>query len=468
MSGFSVSGGRRPKSANQKQLHLLRFDRGPCVAILLLLTVPAAANSLEYTSGPSIASSLPTNGDPAGIRKSLADRGVTFNLTYINDVLANVRGGARRGVIDQGRLDGALTLDLEKLAGLSGLSVYGNFFQIHNTGRIRRDYVGGINTIAAIEAVPTTRLWELWLEQKFWNGKASIKVGQLAADTEFYAANISSLFLQSDWPTIAAANLPSGGPAYPLSTPGVRLKIDPTDHVSLLAAVFNGDPAGPGEGDEQLRNRHGLNFRTSDPPFVMAEAQFRTNHGKEDSGLARTIKLGGWAHFGDFEDQRFADDGTVMADPSGSGEPLVRKRNWGVYGIIEQQVYRPKGGDAESGISLFSRVSFSPSDRNPIDFFADGGIIFAGMVPGRPDDKFGASVMYARVSDSVRAFDRDPTAFSAAPGVIHDYEMNLELTYSAQIVPGWTVQPVLTYVWHPGGGDWPDALVVGGRSIWRF
>jgi porin len=90
------------------------------------------------------------------------------------------------------------------------------------------------------------------------------------------------------------------------------------------------------------------------------------------------------------------------------------------------------------------------------------------MVPGRPDDKFVASILYARVSDSVRAFDRDPAAFSAVPGVIHDYEMNLEFTYSAQIVPGWTVQPVLTYVWHPGGGDWPDALVVGGRSIWRF
>jgi porin len=468
MSRFNVSGGHRLRYANQKQSHLWTVDLAAGITVLLLLTAPAAANPLDYTGGPSIASSLPANGDPAGIRKSLADRGVTFNLTYINDVLGNVQGGARRGFIDQGRLDGALTIDFEKLAGLRGLSAYGNFFQIHNTGRIRRDYVGGINTIAAIEAVPATRLWELWLEQKFWDGKASIKVGQLAADTEFFGSTISSLFLQSDWATITAANLPSGGPAYPLSTPGVRLKIDPTDHVSLLAAVFNGDPAGPGEGDEQLRNRHGLNFRTNDPPFVIAEAQLRTNHRKEDTGLARTIKLGGWAHFGNFEDQRFADDGTMLADPSGSGEPMVRKKNWGIYGVAEQQIYRPKGGDAESGISLFGRVSYSPSDRNPINFFADGGIIFAGMVPGRPDDKFGASILYARVSDSVRAFDRDLAAFSAVPGVIHDYEMNLEFTYSAQIVPGWTVQPVLTYVWHPGGGDWPDALVVGGRSIWRF
>ena len=192
-----------------------------------------------------------------------------YGLEYTNDVLSNVRGGLRTGTIDQGKLHGILTVDFGKLAGWNGLSGFANFFQIHNTGRIRRDYVGGINTIAAIEAVPTTRLSEVWLEQKFANGKASIRVGQLAADAEFFYSELSTMFLQSDWPTIAALNLPSGGPAYPLSTPGARLKIDPDKDVSLLLAVFNGDPAGPGvEGDEQLRNRHGLNFRVSDPPLV--------------------------------------------------------------------------------------------------------------------------------------------------------------------------------------------------------
>ena len=63
--------------------------------------------------------------------------------------------------------------------------------------------------------------------------------------------------------------LPSGGAAYPLSTPGVRLKVEPIKNVSLLLAVLNGDPAGPGPGDEQLRNRYGLNFRVTDPPFVI-------------------------------------------------------------------------------------------------------------------------------------------------------------------------------------------------------
>jgi porin len=423
------------------------------------------------TPTESIAKALPNNGDPSGIRKWLAERGVFYSEIYTNDVLANVQGGLRRGTIDQGKLESILAVDLGKLAGLQGLSFFANTFLIHNTGRIRRDYVGGINTIAAIEAVPTGRLSELWLEQKFLGGAASVRFGQLAADAEFFFSDLSAAtFLQSDWPTITASNLPSGGPAYPLSTPGVRLKVDPAKDVSLLLAVFNGDPAGAGPGgtDAEIRNHYGLNFRVNDPAFIIGEAQFRTNQAKADTGLARTLKFGAWGHLGEFHDHRFANDGTLLADPAGSGVPAGRRGNWGVYGIIDQQLYRPKGGDALSGISVFSRVSVSPSDRNPIDFYVDGGIVFAGMIPGRPFDRFGASFIYSRFSDSLRAFDQDQIAFSGVPGVVRDYEANLELTYVAQIIPGWTVQPVVTRVWHPSGGESPNATVMGVRSIWRY
>ena len=417
---------------------------------------------------PSIATSLPYNGDPAGTRKWLGQRGVIYGLEYTNDVLSNVRGGTRTGTIDQGKLQGILTVDFGKLAGWNGLTMFANFFQIHNTGRIRRDYVGGLNTIAAIEAVPTTRLSELWFEQSFAGGKASLKVGQLAADTEFFFSELSTMFLQSDWPTIAAVNLPSGGAAYPLSTPGIRLKVDPVKNVSLLLAVLNGDPAGPGPGDEQLRNRYGLNFRVSDPPFVIGEVQFQRNMGKNDEGLASTLKLGGWRHLGQFDDQRFAVGGTLLADPAGSGVAVKHRGNNGLYAVIDQQLYRPKGGDSQSGISVFSRMSISPSDRNLIDTYIDGGIVFADLIPQRPHDRFGASVIYAKFSDSVRAFDRDTVLFTGMPTPIRDYETNLELTYVAQIVPGWTVQPNLQFIWHPSGDATKNATVVGARSLWRY
>ena len=449
-----------------------------CGALAMLVLIAFVDASGKYataeevsangTTLPSIATSLPYNGDPTGLRALMAAYGVTFDLFYFNDVLGNVNGGLRRGFIDQGLLEYDMTVDLGKLIGWRGLTFYTNGFLIHNTGQILRDYVGGINSIATIEAMPTGRLSELWVQQSFWNGGASLRAGQLTSDVEFFLAEAALMFLQADWP-IMDADLPSFGPIYPLSTPGVRVKVDPNEHISVLAAVFNGDPAGPGEGDPQLRNKYGVNFRLKDPPFVIAEAQFRNNQGKTDTGLATTLKFGAWAHFGKFDDNRLADDGTLLADPDGSGRPLKRRTDNGVYGVFEQQLYRPQGGDARSGITLFGLASGSPQDRNLINFWFQTGIGFAGIIPSRPEDKVGAILEYSRYSNSVRAFEQDQIAFTGIPEVIQDYEANLELNYLYQIVPGWTVQPVLTYVWHPNGGESAvDALVIGARSIWHY
>jgi porin len=417
---------------------------------------------------PSVATSLQQNGDPTGVRNWLSGRGVTYTLIYTNDVLSNVSGGTKRGTIDQGKLEGQLTVNLEKLVGWQDLTFYANGFQTHNTGRIRRDYVGGLNTIAAIEAAPSTRLSELWLERKFLNGAASFRIGQLAADSEFFFSDLSSMFLQQDWPTITAVNLPGGAPAYPLSTPGARVKFDYGKDASFLLAVFNGDPAGPCAGDPDTCNRYGLNFRLRDPAFIIGEAQFKSNQGKDDSGLARTLKVGAWRHLAQFADRRTANDGTLLANPAGSGVPAQRRGDFGIYGIIDQQIYRLRGGAAGSGISVFGLASMVPSDRNLIDVQLNGGIVFAGLIPNRPNDRFGASVVYSRFSDRVRSFDQDRINFSGVPGPVRDYEANLEISYVAWIIPGWTLQPDVQYIWHPNGHAGRDAKVIGVRSVLNF
>ena len=124
---------------------------------------------------PSIATSLPYFGDPSGTRKWLYDRGVSYNLIYTNDVLGNMSGGLRRGVIDQGKLEAQLLIDFEKLAGWKDWTFYANAFGIYNTEAASvASYVGGMNTIAAIEADPTVRLSELWLER--WVGPVSFRL----------------------------------------------------------------------------------------------------------------------------------------------------------------------------------------------------------------------------------------------------------------------------------------------------
>jgi hypothetical protein len=63
---------------------------------------------------PSIATSLPNKGDPGGYRKWLGEHGIVYGLEYTNDILSNVHGGTKTGTIDQGKLQGILTIDLGK------------------------------------------------------------------------------------------------------------------------------------------------------------------------------------------------------------------------------------------------------------------------------------------------------------------------------------------------------------------
>jgi porin len=273
------------------------------------------------------------------------------------------------------------------------------------------------------------------------------------------------------WHSAFAANLPSGGPAYPFATPAVRLKYEPTDSIAILAALFNGDPAGPGLDDPQLRNRHGLNFRVNDPPFLLTELQWTY---APANGLSRTIKLGGWYHFGEFADLRLGADGLPLTDAASVARPLQHQGDFGFYGMIDQQLFR-KGSKADAGVFTFARVAASPPDRNLVDFYVDAGLTFQAMIERRPNDAFGLAVAFSKISGNA-VFDSNLDDGTLLPS--RDYEALLEATYSFAIVPGFTVQPNIQYVFHPGQivdrtepqglRVIPNAFVVGLRTTVKY
>ena len=184
-------------------------------------------------------------GDWGGARSALADRGVVVTLDYIGETLSVLRGGLKRGTSYEGRGDGIINTDLEKLIGWTGGSTHVRAFQIHKARQNAADLVGSIADPSNIDAVSTTRLFTAWFQQDF--GKAgSIRVGQLAADDEFLTSTTAGGLINGTfgWATMLASNLPSGGAAYPLATPGARLQINLTESFSLLGGAFSGDPAG--------------------------------------------------------------------------------------------------------------------------------------------------------------------------------------------------------------------------------
>jgi porin len=405
--------------------------------------------------------------------------GIKFAATYIGEALSNFTGGLRQSTVVEGRLNLAVDVDLQKLVGLHELTFHANMFQIHGDGLSRRN-LDNFLIVSGIEALPSTRMYEIWFEKK-WGDKLALRAGQLAADTEFINAKYTDVFTNASlgWPAIVSVNLPSGGPSPPLAALGARLRANVNDNLTIAAAIFDGNAAGPGLGDPQLRDNAGINFRINDPPLVIGEIQYIWNGKKGDPGLDGKFKIGGWRHFGEFSDQRFTELQNIsLASPLGSGMPARLSQNSGVYSVFEQKIYRG-GRDDDRGIGIFARVASSPRDRNLIDVYADGGIEFIGLSDQRAKEKFGIAAAYAHVSSRARALDNDFRQLMGPDWPLRTSELLLTAVYQYEVRAGWTLQPNFQYIARPGGGatnplgsdpgkPLKNAAVFGLRTVLKF
>jgi porin len=407
----------------------------------------------------SIASSLPQHlADPGGMRSRLDKHGIQFGINYIGEVLGNPSGGIKQSTHYDGVLEVTLEADMEKMIGWKGLTFFTNGYWIHGSS-ITSSNIGSLMPVSFIEALPATRLFELYLDQKLFDDKVSIRFGQLAADAEFLLSDGAGAFINGTWgwPSITAEDIPGGGPAYPVATPGVRLGLYPNEQTTLLVALYNGNPAPPYAADDtQICNKHGLDFEINGPPLLFAEGAYKYHQGAGE--LPGTIKLGGWHHFGNFE---------TLRDPN-----RVIDGDYGIYAIIDQMIYRVPGEGDPKGVSVFGRVIGTPSNRNLVDIYWEAGLTFTGMFASRPNDILGVGFAYTGISD-------DESARQRADGepVISNYEGVIEIACTAEIIPGWYLQPDFQYLWNPGGHASdpndptkaiPNASVIGLRTTINY
>ena len=413
-------------------------------------------------------------GDLDGLRPLLDKAGISLGLSETTEVLGNPTGGQRRAAIIEGATQISLGVDLGKAAGLEGGLFNVSAFQIHGRG-LTAD-VGSLNEISSIEAHPTTRLNELWFQQSFWSGKLDVKIGQQSADLEFITSEYEDLFLNSGfgWPTLPAIDLPSGGPAYPLATPGFRVRLKPTEAVTALIGLFSGSPAGLRPGDPQVNDPSGTTFDVSSGAFIIGEVQVATNRAKDTNGLPGTYKLGAWYDTNRFADAFFQNGATAQPPGVLVGIPRSKRGDWSVYGTLDQLVDRPSP-DSDGGLGLTARAMGGPDDRNVVDLFLQGGATYKGAFD-RTNDTMGIGVEWAHVGARARAGDLATAVQSGLDGPVRSSETVVEATYQAQIEPWWQVQPDVQYVINPGAGVLVagstrragDAAVLGVRSVVTF
>ncbi|HEV2263871.1 MAG TPA: carbohydrate porin [Stellaceae bacterium] len=443
--------------------HVRDLLRPAAAAGALLWALPVAAQTTAADQTPA-----PTGlwersnllGDIGGLRPTLLNVGVTFNLQEIDEVLGNVIGGTHTGVDYDGLTTASLSLDTSKAFQWSGGTFDVSALQIHGRN-LSTDNLATLQTASGIEASRTTRLWELWYQQAFLGGKADVKLGQQSVDQEFIVGQYGGLFVNTmmGWPMLPSADLFGGGPAYPLSSPGVRLRVQPTDAMAVLAGVFDDNPpGGPFNADPQLRGAEasGTKFNFGGGALWIGELQYAANAspakgcGNLACGLPGTYKFGGWYDSGSFLDQRFDSNGVSLANPASNGLARRHRGNFSVYGVIDQMVWRQPDGPRSVGV--FARIMGAPADRNLIDASLNAGVSLKAPLPGRDNDTVGIGYGWAHVSGRATALDQDTAHFTGAAFQVRSAEHFIEVTYQYQVAPWWQLQPDFQYVINPGGG----------------
>ena len=119
-----------------------------------------------------------------GLRDTLGQVGVTPTITYVADVLGNPVGGRRRGAAYAGQLNADVSVDLGRLAGLTGLTfgVSGNWASGTD---LSTDDIGNFFLVGQAFAGDRVRLYTLYLDQWLLDGRLDVKVGRFAPGDDF-------------------------------------------------------------------------------------------------------------------------------------------------------------------------------------------------------------------------------------------------------------------------------------------
>jgi porin len=433
-------------------------------------------------------------GDWGGRRTRWRDQyGIDFEFLYAASVPIALDGGLQSGAEYEGAGLMMLSVDTEK----AGLWANGNFrissLALHSGDDFSEKHVGDLNKVSLLDFPDTFRLWEMFYEHKFLDGKISVKAGQLDIGMDFlvpeYYNTIGSVnFLNQTFffPTMAfnvydQPFFPVGHHALastPYAAPGARILGKVTPEIYVQAGVYDGDP------DRDHGGTH-MDLSSDEGALLYYEIGYRHNQGKDASGVQGNFKLGGWYHTDEFFDMYqgtfVAFDNFVAANgiplpPISPGTASTHNGNWGVYFLIDHVLWWEKleKDPAQQGLTGFFRASYAPPDRNLAQYGIDGGLVYKGLIPSRDWDCLGVAFSYLSISDDLRDAQRDINAIFGPFGPVlpkADYEAVLEMNYKVQATAWAAVDLSVQRVFHPGGRvaqEIPDAWVFIVQTTFRF
>lgn len=359
-----------------------------------------------------------------------AEGALTHEITYKADVMGPIASGGDQAGRFLDNLDIKADLDLSKAAGWNGATLHGHI--LNNSGGRPNDLAGTLQGIDNIEVSRArTRLYELWLEQAFADGHATVRAGLYDLNSEFYATEASGLLIAPPFGVGSefAATGPNGPSIFPSTTLAVRLHVE-GERAYAQAAALNANAS-------TLGDPHGVDMGLDRGALVIAEVGLK--------GSTR-LAVGAWRYTVKQDDIR---DLTPAGDPA-------RRDAQGAYLLAE----RAFTADDAAGPAVrgFLRAGISDGDTSPFRGGWQAGLLVDKVFASRPDSTFSVGLEQGYLSRKQRANDTDAGLNPAQA------ESSLEITYSDKLTSRITIQPDLQFFRYPGGDrEARDGVMAGLR-----
>lgn len=366
-------------------------------------------------------------GSPAMAQEAEAEAedSIVWGFIYKGDISGVVAGGRKDAgrYLDNIEITGEASL--EELFGWSGARFYGHV--LSNTGGIPNDIAETLQGVDNIEvARPRAKLYQLWLEQEFADGRASLLTGLYDLNSEFYQTEAAGLLIAPAFGigSELAATGPNGPSIFPSTALALRGRWDVTADQRIQAAVLNASAGVVGDPG-------GVDLSFDEGALLIAEWAH--------AGAAQ-LRFGAW---------RYTEEQDDIRDVDALGAP-VRRHAQGVYVSVEGPLLRA-GGRTLSG---FVRAGAADGQTTPYLGGWQAGVLASPVFAGRPDSAFSFGLNQGLVNARQRANAADLGETPAQA------ESAIEITYADKLGEHLTLQPDLQVIHNPGANKDRDAVVV--------
>jgi len=332
------------------------------------------------------------SGDWWGLRNELAEKGVTLDMSLTQAAQGIVHGGKDTGwQYGGGHGNIILNVDTQKLGlwpgGFLNVEAEGNFIPADNVLKSTNGLTGALMFVNSNQSYPMPagdnfNLSALNFTQ-FLSHYFGLTIGKYATltsssgdmnefahgkgDTQFMnvAFNVNPVMLT----TVPYSTLGTGAIVLPTKDPNEAI-------LSVLVLSATGQASTSGFDDLDGNN---LSF--------VGEGRMRTDF------FGRTgHQLFGFV----FSNRKFTslDQNARFIFENGAFE--TKKGSWNIHYNFDQYLYEPKKGSGE-GIGIFGRFGASDGNPNFMHFFYSLGIGGKGVIPTRPNDRYGFGFYYIDV-----------------------------------------------------------------------